>query len=86
MLFRSIGNQTTIGIRPEHLKSASPTDALVTGKLDLVEQLGEYALVHLTSPSGVEFIAKMTETPDTEKGTELGFVAEHERVHFFENE
>jgi len=48
----------TIGIRPEHLELCAPDDALVTGRLELVEKLGEYALVYLTTVGGTEFTAK----------------------------
>jgi multiple sugar transport system ATP-binding protein/alpha-glucoside transport system ATP-binding protein len=36
----------TLGIRPEHLRVASPSEAILTGTVEIVEQLGEYALVH----------------------------------------
>ena len=42
-----------LGIRPEHLEQCEKTDSIISGKLDLVENLGEYALVHLTSNTGM---------------------------------
>ncbi|HAJ83902.1 MAG TPA: ABC transporter ATP-binding protein, partial [Rhodobacteraceae bacterium] len=48
-----------IGIRPEHLIVSLEKDAMIGGALDLVEQLGEYALVHLNTASGESFVAKM---------------------------
>ena len=32
-----------LGIRPEHLEQCEKTDSIISGKLDLVENLGEYA-------------------------------------------
>ena len=45
-----------IGIRPEHLIVSLEKDAMIGGALDLVEQLGEYALVHLNIASGESFV------------------------------
>ncbi|MEP3347161.1 MAG: sn-glycerol-3-phosphate ABC transporter ATP-binding protein UgpC [Litoreibacter sp.] len=73
----------TLGIRPEHLIATDAAGALISGKLDLVEQLGEYALAHLITEDGSEFIAKM-ETPPTEAyGDTLHFTAIPERQHVF---
>ena len=37
----SVGQQVTLGIRPEHLELASDGDAMFTGEADVVEQLGD---------------------------------------------
>ncbi|OUS08849.1 hypothetical protein A9Q96_00445 [Rhodobacterales bacterium 52_120_T64] len=44
------------------------TTQLLSGRLELVENLGEYALVHLITASGVEFIAKTIKPPTSKKG------------------
>ncbi len=74
------------GIRPEHLRECIPSEAIVQGKLELVEQLGEYALVHLLSPQGVEFIAKMEHPPKVAKGETIGFTADPKLVHKFDKQ
>jgi multiple sugar transport system ATP-binding protein/alpha-glucoside transport system ATP-binding protein len=73
-----------IGIRPEHLTGCTEAKALVGGTLDLVEQLGEYALVHLVSASGEAFIVKMEHPPKTAKGETMWFTAQSDALHLFD--
>jgi len=75
-----------IGIRPEHLRSCELGQAIVCGQIELVEQLGEYALVHLTGDQGAEFIVKMEHAPTEGKGTVIGLNAKPEHVHYFDAE
>ena len=49
----------------------------------LVEQLGEYALVHLNTASGESFVAKMDAPPEIAKGEQMWFTANPELVHLF---
>ena len=74
-----------LGIRPEHLMQCKEKDAIVSGKLDLVENLGEYALVHMTSDNGMEFIAKLNNSPTEKKGEKLYFKANKDLVHYFDS-
>jgi sn-glycerol 3-phosphate transport system ATP-binding protein len=41
------GRAVTIGIRPEHLRPSTPDDAVVSGPIEMVEQLGADTLVHV---------------------------------------
>ncbi len=41
------GRAVSVGIRPEHLAPCSETEAMVKGPVELVEQLGADALVHI---------------------------------------
>ena len=75
--------EANIGIRPEHLASSSEENAMLGGALDLVEQLGEYALVHLNTASGESFIAKMDKPPEVTKGAQMWFTADTDLVHLF---
>jgi len=72
-----------IGIRPEHLIVSLEKDAMIGGALDLVEQLGEYALVHLNTASGESFVAKMDAPPEIAKGEQMWFTANPELVYLF---
>ena len=67
----SCGDNETIGVRPEHLKLSSNSEGLVAGRLDLVEQLGEYALAYITKDNGTEFVAKLERPPEERPGAEL---------------
>ena len=72
-----------VGLRPEHLVPATK-GAVVEGKLELVENLGEYALVHLVTHTGVEFIAKTEKPPAAVKGETIGFKIKPELAHRFD--
>jgi len=50
----------------------------------LVENLGEYALVHLITASGTEFIAKTEKPPSVPKGETIGFTIKPELAHRFD--
>lgn len=74
-----------VGIRPEHLNECGAGDALVSGALELVEQLGEYALVHLSTESGTAFTAKMEIPPQEKRGSVLHFNADVKKIHLFDS-
>ena len=82
----SFAEGDAVGVRPEHLKLADGADGIVKGRLELVEQLGEYALAHMTMEHGTEFIAKLERPPEAPAGSELQFSAEPERIHVFDRE
>ena len=83
-----LGNNITadmqVGIRPEHLVVTDASSAVVEGTLELVENLGEYALVHLLTPSNVEFIAKTEKPPEVAKGSTIGFGVKSGLAHYFD--
>ena len=81
---RSVGDSQIVGIRPEHLVRARGENAVVQGKLELVEQLGEYALVHLITSKGADFIVKIEHPPMEAKGEGLAFEAAPDRIHYFD--
>ncbi|MEM9605282.1 MAG: sn-glycerol-3-phosphate ABC transporter ATP-binding protein UgpC [Pseudomonadota bacterium] len=83
-LGREVTNAMQVGLRPEHLVETGAEDAVVQGTLELVENLGEYALVHLLTPSHVEFIAKTEKPPAVPKGTVMHFGFKSGLAHFFD--
>ncbi|MBX2839519.1 MAG: sn-glycerol-3-phosphate ABC transporter ATP-binding protein UgpC [Gammaproteobacteria bacterium] len=84
-LGRDVSANMQIGLRPEHLVETDSANAVVEGTLELVENLGEYALVHLLTPSKVEFIAKTEKPPQEPKGSTLSFGFKQDLVHFFDS-
>ncbi len=84
-LGREITANMQIGLRPEHLITTDPANAVVEGTLELVENLGEYALVHLRTASNAEFIAKTEKPPEVPKGSTIGFTIKPELAHFFDS-
>ena len=77
------GEADIIGIRPEHLRPAGKTDALITATPDLIENLGEVALVHCKTASGMEFIAKTTDLSAFPVGKEIKLTADTSALSFF---
>jgi ABC-type sugar transport system ATPase subunit len=83
-LGRAFVADQSLGMRPEHLTPAAPGQGVVMGRLELVENLGEYALVHLITTTGVEFIAKTEKPPTVAKGDMISFAIKPELVHIFD--
>jgi ABC-type sugar transport system ATPase subunit len=83
-LERALTKDEIIGMRPEHLSPAANGNAVLEGKLELVENLGEYALAHLTTQTGVEFIAKAERPPILAKGELMQFSIRPDLVHVFD--
>ncbi len=84
LLGRDITNNMQVGLRPEHLTMTDSANAVVEGTLELVENLGEYALVHLLTPTNVEFIAKTEKPPEAAKGSTVAFGFKPNLAHFFD--
>jgi len=74
----------TMGIRPEHLTLCHADKALISAKLDLIEHLGEYALIYATAPDGSEIIAKAEHPPAAKEGDTLYFTAADKHAHYFD--
>ncbi len=86
LLGREVAASEQVGLRPEHLMVTQAEDCVVQGRLELVENLGEYALVHLVSGQGVEFIAKTEKPPAAAKGDTISFTIKPELAHFFDTD
>lgn len=76
----------TVGIRPEHLMICEADKAMVSGKLELIEQLGDHVLAHLMKDDGVAFVAKAENIPLDARGTVLHFEVEADRIHLFDTQ
>ena len=76
------GSAVTVGIRPEHLLACSASDAMFSGQVELVEQLGADALVHLAH-GGVMMIARMPHGAQPAVGSTLHLRAERHHVYLF---
>lgn len=80
------GKSAFLGVRPEHMVNCGPEAAMVSGSLDLVENLGEYALVHLSTQAGTSLIAKMPNAPAAKSGEVLHFKFDTKLSHLFDLE
>lgn len=86
ILGKDVGANMQVGLRPEHLTMTDSANSVVDGTLELVENLGEYALVHLLTSSNVEFIAKTEKPPTAGKGETVSFSIKPELAHYFDSE
>jgi multiple sugar transport system ATP-binding protein/alpha-glucoside transport system ATP-binding protein len=74
----------TLGIRPEHLSLASPDTALLSGELEVVEHLGEYALVHIALADGTLIVVKLEGAPELVLHDRLHIGFDATAVHLFD--
>ena len=80
---RRLGADLILGVRPEHLVSCNQKDCWVSGVLDLIENLGEYLLVHLNTQSGVPFIMKMDRNTMNNIGDTIHLKPLDNSIHYF---
>ncbi len=73
-----------IGIRPEHLKQCAKQKAIISGEIDVLEQLGDHVLAHLVTQQGAEFVAKFETMGNIKHGDTLHFEAASKNIHFFD--
>ena len=86
VLGRDVDNSLDIGLRPEHLVESKAASAVLEGTLESVVNLGEYALVHLVTATGVQFIAKTERPPQIKKGGKMSFSVAADHAHYFDKE
>ena len=73
----------TLGVRPEHLVPSGAAEALVSGEVSLVEELGEVTILHLQTAQGAAIIGKLQGSQKPALGTRLHFTAAPEVLHLF---
>ena len=76
--------ETTLGVRPEHLRICTREPALVSGTLELIEQFGEYALAYLVTGEGTEFTVKLDLPPFDRVGKRMRFDTPAKTIHTFD--
>jgi multiple sugar transport system ATP-binding protein/alpha-glucoside transport system ATP-binding protein len=81
-----VSDGQVLGIRPEHLSVCETDQAILMATPNLIEHLGEYALVHCNTPDGNEFIAKAAEPERFRKGEPIGLTAPENRLHRFDRQ
>ena len=72
-----------VGVRPEHMKPSGAADAMVSGPVEMVEQLGADTLMHIGhGADGV--IARLPHGTHQEVGTTMHLTADPSRVFLFD--
>lgn len=85
----AIGEPVTLGIRPEHLSMQPDGDAAdasssIVRTVQLVEQLGEAAYVHLDQPGGVTLLTKAPGTSSLRAGDRQAIYFSRNAWHLFD--
>jgi alpha-glucoside transport system ATP-binding protein len=81
----AVGHKCTLGVRPEDLRVASGSDAIFRGKLLLVENLGEVALLYVDCGNPQDpIIGKLDGTVNMNRGSTVGLTAETKALHCFD--
>lgn len=86
------GERVTLGIRPEHLGVSSDmpdgeavkSQSSIVRTVQLVEQLGETAYVHLDQPGGAPLLAKVPGTSVLRRGERHAFHLSSDAWHVFD--
>ena len=81
---QSVGRAVTVGIRPEHLRPVAATNAMVSGAVEMVEQLGADTLLHIGHGAG-SVIARMPHGESPDVGSTLHFDADPAHVFLFDS-
>ncbi|WFP62901.1 ABC transporter ATP-binding protein [Mesorhizobium sp. WSM4904] len=74
----------SIGIRPEHLDLAPPSEGALNGKVRLAEYTGAVTLLHIELPDGQTCLVVHDGRNGLEIGTDVGLRTGTESLHFFD--
>jgi len=77
------GHAVTVGIRPEHARPSAPEQADVAGTVEMVEQLGADALVHV-GYGGALLIVRVPHGQQPQVGERFGVKVDPARVFVFD--
>jgi ABC-type sugar transport system ATPase subunit len=76
------GGPVTLGVRPENLTCTEPSEALIHGEIELIEDLGADRFIHVRC-SGTNLIARFTGKESFQKGQSLHLGAAAADLHLF---
>ncbi len=80
-----IGKAVVVGIRPEHFSVIEKGDATITGKIEMIEQLGADTLTHIAH-GGATFVLRTPHDAANHIGDTLSVAAITKRVYLFDVE
>ena len=78
------GQAVTVGVRPEHARPVSAERAMMRGPVEMVEQLGADALVHVGYGSGAPIIVRVPHGAQPQVGATYGFDVDPAHVFVFD--
>ncbi|MEJ2640003.1 MAG: ABC transporter ATP-binding protein [Desulfosarcinaceae bacterium] len=80
----ALNQPVTVGIRPEALNPATEKTAIISGRVQVVEELGEFHLIYVTTSSGDTVIAKVEGNAAVKADENIHLSAAPEKVHIFD--
>jgi len=84
----AIGDEVTVGIRPEHLKLSPGADEAgpLTSRVALVEDLGDHAIVHLEREAEGGRVVARVDRPQAREGDPVRFALPPAECHVFDKD
>ncbi len=79
------GRAITVGVRPEHLRPSDERGAMVSGSVEMVEQLGADMLLHVGHGAS-SIIARLPHGAPPALGSTMHFAADPSHVFLFDSE
>jgi ABC-type sugar transport system ATPase subunit len=78
------GDKLTLGIRPEHTSlQSSKSASSLSGKLELIERLGEMGYAHIDVSGGLRLVVEVRGEPPVDKGGIVHISFEPHHLHCF---
>ena len=77
------GRNVAVGVRPEHLVPCAATEGILSGTVEMVEQLGADTLVHVAHGREA-IVARLPHGTQPEVGTTLSLATDPARVYIFD--
>ena len=82
---QALGANEVLGLRPEHMVPCDASKGMITGKVELLENLGEYVLAHLVTAKGTGFVAKIERVDTLKNGQDMSFTVLDQHIHRFDS-
>jgi ABC-type sugar transport system ATPase subunit len=81
-----VGDKVTLGCRPEHIQFATKGKLQISGKVDIIERLGEIGYAHISLPNGQTIIAQVNGDPRVGSGEDVSLALSPQQVHIFDGD
>jgi multiple sugar transport system ATP-binding protein len=80
---RADQEKVTFGVRPEHLRIADPTSAMLTGEVQIAEHLGGETFLYVSLPSGETIVVEIKGQAAVRSGERVGIDVDASACHVF---
>ncbi|RED51599.1 ABC transporter ATP-binding protein [Aestuariispira insulae] len=82
----TVGEAVTIGVRPEHMNEGADGDFHLTGRVDVVERLGDVSYVYFHLPDTERLTMSVPFTSAAKKGEAIAVSAASADIHLFDEQ